>query len=146
MKLLIILLKFDDYISLSAVILQHAFFSVEREDMSNFKDIVKEFNTRYNVIDIARDFEFELDGGGDSYRSKSIYAPGNNPTCTIYNVKEDFYYDFKEGKSGDALELLAVLGFNGNKVEALRSKGFTFDNSEYLIIRDRMQVEVKKNS
>ena len=111
--------------------------------MSNFKDIVKEFNTRYNVIDIARDFGFELDGGGDSYRSKSIYAPGNNKTCTIYNVKENFYYDFKEGKSGDALELLAVLGFNGNKGAALRSKGFTFDNAEYLKIKDRVQAEVK---
>ncbi|MBQ3376917.1 MAG: hypothetical protein IJG62_01465 [Synergistaceae bacterium] len=111
------------------------------------KELIDEIKRNNSIVDTARRLGLELHRVGREYRSYSIYEPGKNDTCTIFNQDSEFFYDFKAGCGGDVIDLVAEVKFNGNKGEAINelSGGKAYiQNDEYKKYVQDLQTYINK--
>ena len=111
----------------------------------NFKNIVDEIKRNNSIIDVARNLGLELHKIGGEYRSYSVFKPGDNDNCTAFYANDNRFYDFKEGRGGDVIDLVAELKYNGDKgraINELYGKNIV-GNGEYIKALNDLQEKIK---
>ena len=115
----------------------------------NFEEIKNSFK----IADIARDLlNLELHPDGINFRGLSVYKPHHNDTCTLYNVNENYFYDYKEQKSGDVIDLVAIVKFGDESRVYDAAKflaGDKFDGAywaKYCKLHNDFEARIKKGS
>ena len=76
---------------------------------------IKDIKSRINCISIARHLSLPINKSGDRCISPQ---GGTNPTEFV--VYDDRFIDFKYNQSGDVIDFLAYIKFNGDKGESIR--------------------------
>lgn len=111
------------------------------------REFIDEIKRNNPIVDTARRLGLELHRAGREYRTYSIFSKGNNNTCTIINQDNNFFYDFKAQASGDVIDLVAELKFNGDKGAAINelSGGRAYiQNDEYKKYIQKLQADIKE--
>lgn len=80
----------------------------------------------------------------NQYRTKSIYYPGDNDTCTVIFTDTNTFHDYKSDKSGDIIDLIADVT-NQTLIDTARSlandSGYT---SEYIDAKKSYELSIEK--
>ena len=87
-------------------------------------EIPAHIRAKWNCVAYARDvLGFPVFKDGD--RCVSI-APGPHTHNDGLIIHDDYWYDYSDGKSGDVIDLCAIVRHNGDKGEAMRELGAEF--------------------
>lgn len=88
----------------------------------NIVDVMRQYYPRHTLTQQAK----------NQYRTKSIYDPDTNNTCTVIFTDTNSFHDYKVNKTGDIIDLIAHATNNSSRLEVARflvgNSGYTSEN------------------
>lgn len=80
------------------------------------KSVFQAIQEKYSILEIASELNIHLRNN----RSDSIALDGGGQNAFCVSPNSNRWYDFKLGYGGDITDLVAIMKYNGNKIEALK--------------------------
>ena len=84
------------------------------------RNIFQEIQSKFSVIDVARDLGFIVKRVGSSYRSTCIDGTGRGENSLHFHENTNTWHDYCTDTSGDIADLVATVRFNGDLKQAIQ--------------------------
>lgn len=87
---------------------------------SQSTNIFQEIQSKFSIVDVARDLGIIVKKVGSSYRANCIDGTGRGENSLHFHENTNTWYDYCTQTSGDITDLVATVRFSGDKKQAIQ--------------------------